>query len=170
MSNCAYKVMLLGCMSVGKTSIAKRMKFNTFDLDHKSTIGVQLYSFELALNDRTEEIVLWDTDGEHGENVLQSMFMKGSDAAIVVSDATREDTIESMLTLSENFRTQSPGAPVLSLINKTDLKNHSEPELAAYRRRCSEVRQCSAKNHDGVLESIEHVITLVNTTNTQHST
>jgi len=144
MKSKSYKIMLLGSMSVGKTSIANRMKFNTFDVDHKSTIGVQLYSFKIELHGESTEIVLWDTDGEFGNKILESVYVKGSDAAIVVSDAAREKTVQSMLQLCED----------------------SDADIVEYKRRCSEIRQCSAKDNDGVMESIVHVASLVSTTAT----
>lgn len=165
MINKSYKVMLLGSMSVGKTSIARRLKFNTFEVDHKSTIGVQLYSFTIEQEGQKQEIVLWDTDGEYGDDILKSVYVKGSDAAIVVGDASRDNTLESMLNLYESFTQYSPGCPALSLINKADLKLRDDSELSRFTDRCDEVRQCSAKNNEGVLDSIKHVTKLISARN-----
>ena len=65
------KIMLLGEIAVGKTSIAKRLVFDRFDSDYKTTIGVNVLSHEVTVyagGANKMRLVIWDTDGDftHG--------------------------------------------------------------------------------------------------------
>ncbi|MCB1484942.1 MAG: hypothetical protein KDJ17_08635, partial [Hyphomicrobiaceae bacterium] len=42
----ARKVMLLGEIGVGKSSLARRLVFDKFEFDYKPTIGVDIYRYE----------------------------------------------------------------------------------------------------------------------------
>ena len=59
------KVMLLGDMAVGKTSIANRLAFDRFETSYKSTIGFDLYRYDVILPQSGEQFqfLIWDTDG-----------------------------------------------------------------------------------------------------------
>ena len=43
----AQKIMLLGEIGVGKSSIAQRLVFNRFGTDYKPTLGVDVYTYEI---------------------------------------------------------------------------------------------------------------------------
>jgi GTPase SAR1 family protein len=43
----ARKIMLLGEIGVGKSSIARRLVFDRFEGDYKPTIGVDVYSYDV---------------------------------------------------------------------------------------------------------------------------
>ena len=70
----ARKVMLLGEIGVGKSSLARRFVFDRFEGEYKSTIGVDILSHEIMLDDgRVLKLMLWDTDGDFGASCV-SMF------------------------------------------------------------------------------------------------
>jgi small GTP-binding protein len=125
------KVMLLGDIGVGKTSLARRLVFGKFDADYKTTIGVDILTHELKLTGRPEDILakllLWDTDGDFGHHIFKSVYIAGASGALVVADASRPATIERMFSLAAGFGEAMPGRPVLGLINKADLVR---PDLA----------------------------------------
>ena len=45
MKTSAYKVMLLGQIGVGKSSIAQRLVFDRFESSYKPTMGVDVYRY-----------------------------------------------------------------------------------------------------------------------------
>ncbi len=59
------KIMLLGEIGVGKTSIARRLVFGKFGDVYKATIGVDLYRYEVVPSPADEpfHFLVWDTDG-----------------------------------------------------------------------------------------------------------
>ena len=119
------KILLLGDIAVGKTSLAKRLVFNRFDSDYKTTIGVNVLSHEVTTEDagQTESmrLVIWDTDGDFSHAIFNTTYIVGASGAIVVADATRPATIDRMATLIAAFEDRFPGRPVSAVLNKTDL-------------------------------------------------
>lgn len=118
------KIMLLGDIAVGKTSLAKRLVFNRFDADYKTTIGVNVLSHEVKLGegpDDTIRLVLWDTDGDFSHAIFSTTYIIGAAGAIIVADASRPATIEKMAGLVAAFEDRLPGRPVSAVLNKSDL-------------------------------------------------
>ncbi len=121
----AYKIMLLGDIGVGKTSIARRLVFKTFDTNYKATLGVDIYTHRMTLSARGEEVAvelaIWDIDGDFGPGIFKHIYIKGASAALVLADVTRASTVESAKNLVHLFQETLPGRPVLFILNKTDL-------------------------------------------------
>ncbi len=147
------KVMLLGDIGVGKTSLAQRFVFDRFDAEYKTTIGVDVFTHDVDLGPECDNarlrFVLWDTDGDFGNRIFETVYLAGASAAIVVADATRPATIVKMAALVSHFEESFPGRPVRAIINKIDLvpdvRNASAaPEIQAV--------YTSAKTGEGVAE------------------
>jgi small GTP-binding protein len=119
------KVMLLGEIGVGKSSLARRFVFDRFDADYKTTIGVDVLTHDVALgpeaDNATLRFVLWDTDGDFGARIFETVYLAGASAAIVVADVTRPATLVQMATLADLFEQKFPGRPVVAIVNKIDL-------------------------------------------------
>jgi Ras-related protein Rab-5C len=122
----ARKVMLLGEIGVGKSSIVQRLVFDRFDLSYKPTIGVDVYKYELPERPGHGRIslIIWDTDGNFGEAIFKHVYMKEAAAAIVLADIARPQTVATMGRLVEGFREALPGRYVASVLNKADLVQH----------------------------------------------
>ena len=99
------KLMLLGDIGVGKTSLARRLVFDRFDGDYKTTIGVDVLTCDIVLSEacrnETLRLVLWDTDGDFGQAIFSTMYVAGASAAVVVADATRPARNEDTFTEEE---------------------------------------------------------------------
>lgn len=118
------KVMLLGDMGVGKTSIMYRLVHDRFDGQYMTTLGVEILSYDVpADKGEPTRLVLWDTDGDFGERVFETVYVMGASAAIIVSDITRPQTVTHMVDLARGFESRFPGRPYKALVNKIDLTN-----------------------------------------------
>lgn len=121
----AAKVMLLGDIGVGKTSLARRLMFGRFEASYKTTIGVDILSHDLVLSPACGgaimRLVLWDTDGDFGQAIFSTMYVAGAAGAIIVADASRLETFARMQALAETFQSRFPGRPVAAIVNKVDL-------------------------------------------------
>ena len=121
----AAKLMLLGDIGVGKTSLARRLVLDRFDGQYKTTIGVDVLTYDIALGaacqHETMRLVLWDTDGDFGDAIFSTMYVTGASGAVVVADATRPASFERTEGLLQTFRQRFPGRPALAIINKIDL-------------------------------------------------
>lgn len=151
------KVMLLGEMGVGKTSIANRFAFDRFQSEYKSTIGVELFTHDVILDsgraDGVMRLVVWDTDGDFGHRIFDTVYVTGAAAALIVADASRPATIEHAHGLARAFEERLPGRPYKLVINKIDLIEGEAPELDAVARRAGDVVLASARTGAGVAEA-----------------
>jgi small GTP-binding protein len=131
------KIMLLGDIGVGKSSIVRRLVFDEFDHSYKPTLGVDVYSCEITPDASTgappAKFVIWDTDGNFGDSILSLIYIREATAALVVGDLTRPATISTMLDLGRNFLQAMPGRYCGFLLNKCDMTGEQSelpPELA----------------------------------------
>lgn len=117
------KVMLLGEIGVGKSSIVERLVFDRFDLEYKPTIGVDVYRYEIPAGEVRPAIslIIWDTDGNFGDTIFRHVYMKEASAALVVGDLSRRETLETMTRLGQGFEEALPGRFVSFILNKVDL-------------------------------------------------
>jgi small GTP-binding protein len=120
-----HKVMLLGDIGVGKTSLARRLVLDMFDYDYKATIGVDVYTHEVTIEADGEPVVIklliWDIDGDFGESIFKQIYIRGATSALVIGDGSRLTTLTSAAALGQRFTEHFPGRPVSLIVNKTDL-------------------------------------------------
>jgi Ras-related protein Rab-5C len=152
------KVMLLGDIGVGKTSLARRFVFGKFDSDYKTTIGVDVLTHDLdlgpACGGETLRLVLWDTDGDFGSRIFETVYVAGASGAIIVGDASRPGTIAKTVSLAERFEERFPGRPIVVIINKIDLVPPPDG-LGPAATTAAETLYTSAKTGEGVSELFE---------------
>jgi len=128
-----YKVLVVGDIGTGKTSIIKRFVHNIFSANYKSTIGVDFALKVIRWDDKSEvRLQLWDIAGQERFGNMTRVYYKEAVGAMVVFDATRPATFEAVtkwksdidakVTLPPN---DSP-IPVVLLANKCDLPDASE--------------------------------------------
>ncbi len=119
------KLMLLGEIGVGKTSLIRRLVEGRFETEYKSTFGVELYRVPISRagpnGDQAIELVVWDTDGNFGQSIFRHVYVKGASAALIIGDLKRRATLDSMVTLAESFQEALPGRHFSFIANKADL-------------------------------------------------
>ncbi len=119
----ARKIMLLGEIGVGKSSIVQRLVFDRFNFEYKPTIGVDIYRYEIP--DRpgrpAVSLIVWDTDGNFGDSIFKHIYIKEAAGAVIVGDVSRPQTLETLSGLAEGFRDAMPGRPMALVANKCDL-------------------------------------------------
>ncbi|MDX2158640.1 MAG: Rab family GTPase [Hyphomicrobiaceae bacterium] len=119
------KILLLGEIGVGKTSLVRRFVLDELPTDYQATMGVDLYRYELKglgpAKDRAIELVIWDTDGSYGHSIFSHVYAKGASGALIVGDVTRPTTLEHMAALAEAFTDAMPSRHFSLVLNKVDL-------------------------------------------------
>ena len=157
----ARKVMLLGEVGVGKSSLARRLVSGKFDTAYIPTIGVDVYSYVVPteVTGQPLSLIVWDTDGNLGDAIFTHVYSRQASAAIIVGDVTRRATLDSMARLAGGFRTAFPGRVVLFVVNKADLLHPAEePELpAALIQPGADLVMTSALSGANVLEAFHKV-------------
>lgn len=117
------KIMLLGDIGVGKSSIVQRLVLDRFDMTYKPTIGVDVYRYEVPPSPSRPgmHLIVWDTDGNLNELIFKHVYMKSASAAMIIGDVMRPGTLDTMARLTEGFRSELPGRHITLLVNKIDL-------------------------------------------------
>ena len=124
----ARKVMLLGEIGVGKSSLARRLVFDKFEFDYKPTIGVDVFRYEVPDSPARPQMtrIVWDTDGNFGDAIFRHVYMKEAAAALIIGDLSRPPTLDSMARLGAGFAEMFPGRHIGYIVNKTDLIANAE--------------------------------------------
>jgi len=149
-----YKVVFLGDMSVGKTSIIARFMYNTFD-KQEHTIGIDFLSKTMQIDDRSIRLQLWDTAGQERYRSLISGYIRESQAAVVVYDTTSRPSFDSTEKWVDDVRRHcGPEVVIVLAGNKSDLTSKrtvtkDEGEAKALSTKCLFV-ETSAKTGAGV--------------------
>jgi len=148
----ARKIMILGAIGVGKTSLANRLAFDRFETSYKATIGVDIYTTTAPVPGRPAPmpLVLWDTDGDFGLSIFRTVYLKGASGALIVGDLTRPTSLDQMAALIAGFREALPGRPCAAILNKSDLVESAAPGLTARARGADAVALASARTGQGV--------------------
>jgi small GTP-binding protein len=153
----AHKIMLLGEIGVGKSSIVRRLVLDKFDFDYKPTIGVDVYTYTVpdSITPGGMQLIVWDTDGNFGEAIFKHVYMKQASAAVIIGDRARPATLASMEKLGTGFRDAFPGRHYTYVANKCDLgaPEESETLLATLASRGAPLMQTSALTGDNVQEA-----------------
>ena len=154
------KIVMLGEMAVGKTSIVRRLVLDRFEGNYKGTIGHDIFVYRLdqlgPKGDQDMELVVWDTDGGLGTSVFQQdAAVKGAAAAIIVGDVSRPRTLHTMAHLAKQCDAHLPGRHVHLMFNKIDLLGEANevtmpPELSAFQ---FPMLKSSAKSGDNIKEA-----------------
>jgi small GTP-binding protein len=164
----AKKIMLLGEIGVGKTSLIRRLVLGKFEGTYKGTLGFDLYTFRVneagPNRDQTVPLVIWDTDGNVGINIFKNnIYMQGTSAALIVGDLSRPETWPTMLDLATGFQTNYPGRQMAFLLNKSDLAADTSDKTLPPRMLDMNVPlfRTSAKTGDNVIAAFTAAATAI---------
>ncbi|NWI87599.1 RAB17 protein, partial [Pitta sordida] len=122
-----YKVVLLGSMSVGKSSLAYRYVRNDFR-EFLPTVGCSFFTQTLNLEAATVKFEIWDTAGQEKYHSVCHLYYRDAHAALLVYDIANRATFNrAKLWLEELEKKFLPDEIVIALVgNKTDLAAERE--------------------------------------------
>ncbi|KAH7511902.1 hypothetical protein FEM48_Zijuj12G0032400 [Ziziphus jujuba var. spinosa] len=121
--NIQAKLVLLGDMGTGKTSLVLRFVKGQFFEYQESTIGAAFFTQVLSLNEATIKFDIWDTAGQERYHSLAPMYYRGAAAAVVVYDITSmESFIRAKKWVLELQRQGNPNLIMFLAANKADLE------------------------------------------------
>lgn len=83
-----FKICILGLERVGKTCIARRLCFNTFDVNTKQTLGIDFYTKDLPIIVNNEDsfvrVSIWDFGGREQFKKLFPYYINGANGIFMV--------------------------------------------------------------------------------------
>ncbi|TVU45777.1 hypothetical protein EJB05_05279 [Eragrostis curvula] len=116
------KLVLLGDVGAGKSSLVLRFVKGQFVEFQESTIGAAFFSQTLAVNDETVKFEIWDTAGQERYHSLAPMYYRGAAAAVVVYDITNPASFTRAKKWVQELQAQGNPNTIVALAgNKADM-------------------------------------------------
>ncbi|MED6287934.1 Ras- protein Rab-38 [Characodon lateralis] len=98
-----YKVLVIGDLGVGKTSIIKRYVHQTFSSNYRATIGVDFALKVLNWDSETVRVQLWDIAGQERFGNMTRVYYREAMGALIVFDVMRPTTFEAVIKWKEDL-------------------------------------------------------------------
>ncbi|KID80547.1 Small GTPase superfamily, Rab type, partial [Metarhizium majus ARSEF 297] len=119
-----FKVVLIGDSGVGKSNLLSRFTRNEFNLDSKSTIGVEFATRSIQVDSKTIKAQIWDTAGQERYRAITSAYYRGAVGALLVYDISKHQTYENVTRWLKELRDHADANIVIMLVgNKSDLRH-----------------------------------------------
>ncbi|KAM4686391.1 ras-related protein Rab-31 isoform 2-T2 [Amazona ochrocephala] len=121
------KVCLLGDTGVGKSSIVCRFVQDHFDHNISPTIGASFMTKTVPCGNELHKFLIWDTAGQERFHSLAPMYYRGSAAAVIVYDITKQDSFHTLKKWVKELKEHGPENIVMAIAgNKCDLSDIRE--------------------------------------------
>ncbi len=154
-----FKILVLGDMAVGKTSLINQYIEHTFLEDYRPTLGVNIISKDIEIEQIGSliRLIFWDIAGQEKYENCRQAYYEGCSGVLFVYDITRHDTfinIESKW-LKDLLNNIKKKCDFLLLGNKIDLKEnrvvkYEEGERLANKINAIDFLETSALNGENV--------------------
>lgn len=82
-------VVLIGDSGVGKSNLLSRFTRNEFNLESRSTIGVEFATRSIQVDGKTIKAQIWDTAGQERYRAITSAYYRGAVGALLVYDIAK---------------------------------------------------------------------------------
>ena len=152
------KIIAIGPVGSGKTSIIRRYVHGHFHQHYKATIGVDFCRKDgkLPRTHTKVDINLWDLAGDDRFGAVSAMYFRKARGIFVVFDITRPSTVESALRwynkLEEYYEIEEK-PPVVFLANKIDLQKTVNYKMLIKLAKSDEALPLSEKKVLGIIET-----------------
>ncbi|MFX1574379.1 MAG: Rab family GTPase [Promethearchaeota archaeon] len=166
------KMCILGQSGVGKTSLVRRLCYNTFDINTKETIGLDFYSYDLIFPIQEREVFvklsIWDFGSQEQFRNLFRYYITGVNGLFLAFDLVN---IQSLFNLKWWYDSlleyNHENVPIILLGTKNDLifnssTNNSIDETTIYKTQeefnIKDFIRTSSKDNYNILHSFEKLV------------
>ena len=142
-----FKIVLIGNISVGKSSIIKRFVNNEFDEEYVCTIGTELSKKSLLVSqNKMLELFIWDTCGQEKYRSITRQYYAKAHTILLVFDLTSEKAFDDLQSWYEEALEYINDAKCMFFLlgNKSDLKKEikiNEEDIRAFMKKNQKIKQ-----------------------------
>mmetsp|Transcript_8031 Transcript_8031/g.8550 ORF Transcript_8031/g.8550 Transcript_8031/m.8550 type:complete len:216 (+) Transcript_8031:243-890(+) len=159
-----FKVVLIGDSGVGKSNLLSRFTRNEFNLESKSTIGVEFATKSITVDSKVIKAQIWDTAGQERYRAITSAYYRGAVGALLVYDISKHVTFENVERWLKELRDHAePNIVVMLVGNKSDLRHRrtvpTEEAMAFAENNSLAFIETSALDASGVDEAFRQILT-----------
>ena len=168
------QLLIMGDSSVGKTSILNRYTTGTFKEEYLSTVGLDYFSKQEIINNKTIQIKIWDTASQERYKALTPSYFKNAEGVLVVYDITNTDSFDNVKywisSIKYNMESKNIKIPIILLGNKIDMDESREITKEVAEKYAAENNykyfETSAKTGVGIDKAIRELVDqVINQTN-----
>ena len=119
-----FKIVLIGDSGVGKSNLLSRFTRNEFNLESKTTIGVEFAQKTIVIDGKVIKAQIWDTAGQERYRAITSAYYRGAVGALLVYDICKAVSFENVDKWLKELKDHADSQTVVMLTgNKCDLKH-----------------------------------------------
>jgi len=119
-----FKVVLIGDSGVGKSNLLSRFTRNEFNLESKSTIGVEFATRSIQVGMEKLSKLKSGTQQDKKDRAITSAYYRGAVGALLVYDIAKHLTYENVERWLRELRDHADANIVIMLVgNKSDLRH-----------------------------------------------
>jgi len=134
-----FKVVLIGDSGVGKSNLLSRFTRNEFNLESKSTIGVEFATKSIQADGKTIKAQIWDTAGQERYRAITSAYYRGAVGALLVYDISKRITYDNVSRWLKELRDHADQNIVIMLVgNKKDLRHMRQVQTDEAKEFCKQ--------------------------------
>lgn len=162
MSGVIFKIIAIGDIAVGKTSIVTRYVDDKFDPKYQATIGVAHALKRLVVNKQMITLSIWDTGGQEVFDYIRNHYFTGSNGALIVYDVTRKTSFDHLdRWFNDLYKNCGGDIPIILVGNKTDLIDErvisTEQGKQYARQKDVTFYETSAKTGENIVDVMEEL-------------
>ena len=160
-----FKIVLIGDSGVGKSNLLSRFTKDEFNLELKSTIGVEFATKTLTVEEKLIRAQIWDTAGQERYRAMTGAYYRGAVGALLVYDISKRYTFENVAKswLKELKENSDPNLAVMLVGNKCDLRHFRAVSTEEAMKFAEENKlsfiETSALDSTGVDEAFQRTVT-----------
>ena len=159
-------VVLIGDSGVGKSNLLSRFTANEFNLDSKTTIGVEFATRTIEVEGKKIQAQTWDTAGQERYRAITTAYYRAAVGALIVYDITKSSSYENCNHWLAELKQNADENVAVGLIgNKSDLDHKRAVPTDEARNYAQENQllftETSALNADNVDEAFRALITAI---------
>lgn len=120
-----FKLIMLGDVAVGKTSIVTRFVDNEFKSTYHCTVGVEYKVKSLKLDPYTNvNLKIWDTCGEEKYRTITRQYYRDTNGVVLVFDLTNKNSFDKLSIWLNDIKEYGPSDTCIILVgNKSDVQD-----------------------------------------------
>jgi Ras-related protein Rab-6A len=149
-----YKIVILGDVSVGKSSLITRISTNHFKDGYEPSVGMDFANKSCKYKDKILKMQIWDTAGQEKYKSLIPTYLRGSNIVMIVFDLSAKSTFNNLIKWVNFVQDIISNAHIAIVGNKSDLLDKvqvSNDEIEHFEQSYNlKVYRVSAKSGDNI--------------------
>ena len=159
-----YKVIIIGMLGVGKTSIIHSIMNNEVDKEYSPTMSLDIKHIQAKVNDKIIQIQIWDSCGN--DKLAQQMpnLFKDAFIAIIVYAINNKKSFEELKKWYNLVKEYSFDNIIFLIGNKSDLEEEREitkENVETFKNDYDDIKiffETSALNHENMDKLLDNIV------------